>query len=70
MEKRVVFRSGLVAGRPVSSRMPFDTMSSRWCMRRLNNQGGVADAWRMMGVLLPFRSGSEDAIDLCHTVNQ
>ena len=36
-------------------------------MRRLNNQGGVADAWRMMGRTFAVQKRYEDAIACCHT---
>ena len=36
-------------------------------MRRLNNQGGVADAWRMMGRTFAIQKRYEDAIACCHT---
>ena len=36
-------------------------------MRRLNNQGGVADAWRMMGRTFAIQKRYDDAIACCHT---
>ncbi|HEY6084923.1 MAG TPA: tetratricopeptide repeat protein [Nitrospira sp.] len=36
-------------------------------MRRLGNQGGVADAWRMMGRTFLMQHRHEDAIACCHT---
>ena len=36
-------------------------------MRRLDNQGGVADAWRMMGRTFATQKRYEDAMACCHT---